>query len=366
MKMRVIYWLALPAFAGLMAYLGASGQLRRVWLSIFPVDPVIDYPRKLDLGPHEIREQVIAPFAISNRGASELVIDQIQSNCSCSGMEEPRGGRYDHIESLRLKPGEKANLVMRISVRGVPALGQMVNLVQFHTNDPSQPVGQIEAVVGPVSRGVSTNPGLINFGTVPLGTRIRSVLDVWDTATPPRVIERVTSTKPDRITVRLLPVPHQSQVVPTDPEDGALIGRLEVIVDTTRAAEFNDGIQIHTAGRTREPDKVPLVGRVIAAVELSPALIVLPRASSNGPLYEATCVCRSTNGERLAVSVESPSPGLVVQGEDGDEPTVRVLRIKWDPRQAKIPAGGRRETVRLRTKAGKAEVPLELQVVLER
>src|SRR5207249_4477033 len=106
--------------AGAVSYFVGTGQFLRAWSSILKLDPVADHPAKLDLGDHEMGDQVVTPFTIANRGGSDLLIDEIRTNCSCSGMEREQDGGFFRLESLRLKPGEEAHLVMRVSVGGVP------------------------------------------------------------------------------------------------------------------------------------------------------------------------------------------------------------------------------------------------------
>jgi hypothetical protein len=164
--MRVICWLALPVLLGSISYLVMTGQLYEVWSSIFKLDRVIDYPPTIELGKHELGDQVVKHFTIANRGGGELVIDQIRTNCSCFGLEREQDGRYLRMESVRLPAGEQADLVVRVSVRGVPIGYALHNEVEFRTNDPTHPVGRIDVVASRVSGGVSTVPPSVVFGTV--------------------------------------------------------------------------------------------------------------------------------------------------------------------------------------------------------
>jgi hypothetical protein len=364
MKMRILCWVAAPILAGITAFVITTGQLPRSWFWAHS-DPLIDYPARLDLGDHENGEIVVEPFTISNRGGSELLIDQIQSNCSCTGMEQIRDGRYERVDTLQLAAGKSANLVMRVAVRDTPAGAQMLNIVEFHTNDPSQPLCQIEAVVGHVSRGVTASPGSVVLGTVPVGAEVRQVLDIRDTAIPPRTIESVSSTNPARVKVRLLPVSEPSREAEPHP-DGALVARLEVSVDTAMPGEVNVKAFVHLAGETQKSNPVSVIGKVAAPIELSPSSLVLPRASSNGPVYNAICTCRSTDTESLALSVDSIPSGLAAEILSNGTPSVRTVRITWDPELRKAPEDGQPEKVRLRAKAGKQESVLELQVYLQK
>lgn len=363
MKIRIVCWLIVPALAGLVAHAARTWQLCREQARIANSEPSIEYPAKLDLGSHEIGDQAIAHFTIANRGGGELVLDEIQSNCSCTGMEREQDGHFGHVNSLRLKAGEQTDLVMRVAVRGVPVGAEMINVVDFRTNDPSQPKGHIEAIVRCTSGGVSATPRSIVFGTVPLGAKVRNIVEVYDNALTPRKIDRVTSTQSDRVIARLLPATERSVPSPSDPAR-VLIGRIEIVVSTELAGEVDGGVQIHLANVQKKPDAITVIGKVAAPIEISPTLLVLPRASTKGPIYEGTCVCRSTSEQPLSVTLKSVPPGLTVEVLDEGK-AVRRVRIKGDPKQMKIPAEGQRETIRLRAKAGEHNALLEVQILLQ-
>jgi hypothetical protein len=338
--------------------------LRLPWAPIVSLNPVVAYPAKLDLGEHEIGDLAVSRFTIANRGNGELVIDQIRTNCSCTGMEREQDNEFVQVKSLRLRGGEQANLVMRVSVRGVPVGAEMLNVVEFQTNDPSQPTGRIEAIVRRVSGGVVASPESVVFGTVPVGATVRKLIDIRDNALLPRLIERVTSTMPERVTVRLQPVRDGPREANPPPE-GAVVARLEVNVETAAPGEVDAVVQVYLAGEARTRDAVTVVGRVAAPIEISPGLLILPRASSSGPVYSATCICRSTAGEPLVVIVDSVPPGLTADVLAQDCPKLRSVRVTWDPSQGKVPTGRERQVIRLRAKAGDNEVVLELPVLLQ-
>ena len=86
MRMRRFYWLILGIMGGVLASVAIGQQLRRACSSFTALEPVIEYPSRLDLGKHEIGEVVVAPFTIANRGRRELVVTQILGP---SGKTEP-------------------------------------------------------------------------------------------------------------------------------------------------------------------------------------------------------------------------------------------------------------------------------------
>lgn len=358
MKPRLVLLMLIPLAVGGVSYYAAT----KYWFAP-PAPPVVEFPAHLDLGEHATGKLVVGHFTITNRGGSDLTIDQIRTNCSCSGIEQKEGGRFVRVDSLRLKPGERADLAIRVSVRGVPAGAAMHNLVAFRTNDPDQPTGRLEAVVRRVLGSLSVSPASVVFGTVPRGTEVRRVLEVRDTSVKPRTVTRATTTGTDRVAVRLFPVkaePRQGE--PT--ANGALIGRLEVVVDTASVGYVNGSIQVHLEGDDEERDPVPVTGRVVEPIEISPSVLILPRQTAKGPVYSANVMCRSNRGEAVALSVGSVPPGLTAEvGGEGDDAT-RVVRIAWDPQRG-IKPGGQSEQVRFRAKAGGETAVLVLRVNLQ-
>ncbi len=356
MRMRTLCWLgAAIVIPWLIVAVG-------IFAARQSVDPVIDYPDLVDLGERERGERVVARFTIANRGSGELVVDQIQTNCSCSGVEREVGGRFVQVRSLTLGAGEEAALVTRVSVGGVPIGSRMVNELYFRTNDPARPSGCIQAVVRRVHGGVFAFPESVTFGSVAVGATVRHVVDVHDLAATRRVIERVTSARPERVTARLLPLGAADNGEPH--RYGLIIGRIEVTVNTGNADDINTSVEIHLANSSRRPDIVPVVGRIVAPVVLNPSIVFLPRASANGPVYDATCVCRSTSGAPLALTLVSTPPGLTADIRTHENQSSRTVWVRWDPQSAKASAAGRREVIRFRAKAGESELVLELPVLL--
>lgn len=347
----------LAAIAGAVAYWGyTQGPLRPAQ------DPAVDYPPILDLGAHEIGSIVVSHFAITNRGGGELVIDQVRANCSCSGLEREKGGQYVRVEALRLKAGERADLCMRVSVRGAPMGAQMVNVIEFRTNDPAQPTARITALVSRVLGGVYTSPESFPFGRLQVGQQARQIVEVRDLAVEPRVIDRVTSTDPDQLTVQLLPSDSIGPKATPDPK-GTVIGRFEVVVKARSPADVNAGVLIHLRNEDRQPDVFKVVGRICAPIQLSPSFILLPRATSAGPVYEAECIVESENGKSLTLTTEAVPPEIKVSIQPKADVCSAVLRIAWTPTDAAQPRA-ERLTIRLHARVDASVYDLELPVLL--
>jgi hypothetical protein len=240
----------------------------------------------------------------------------------------------------------------------------MLNVVKFRTNDPTRGSARIEAVVKCVSGGISSRPESVVFGTVLIGEKIRRFVLIRDDALKPRVIETVTSTQPERVAVTLIPFQEKSE--PPDPTAiGTLIGKLEVIVDSSVPGNVDAAVQVRLSGVSRDPDPIRVIGRISAPVEICPSVISLPRTSSAGPVYEATCIIRSVTGGPVELSIDPTPAGLTVTVLKPENARSQKVQVSWDPKVANESGSPQRQVIRIKAKTGEKEVVLELPVVLQ-
>lgn len=361
MKLRHLAWIVVPVLVGAASYATRSEDFRRHWMGWLGSEPVIECPQTIELGVREVGEIAVARFVMANHGGSDLVIDQLATNCACSGLEREENGQLVRIEELRLKPREQVNLAMRLSIRGQPGR-PMRNGVSFHTNDPTRPAVTIEVVVSKVRAGVHAAPASVVFGTVPVGAKVRNVFKVRDGAVDPRAIEQITSTNPGRFTARLLPVV-PGEVATAEGESSSVIGRVEVILETKEPGPVSGEIRIDLRGEARRPVVVAVSGRVANLVEARPPSLMLPRNSGTGPVFFGTCLCRSTEGKPLTLTVISTPPGVTasVSAIAGD-PAAQMVRIDWEPASADPRPAPPGDSVRLSARIGGQEEPLEIPV----
>jgi hypothetical protein len=171
-------------------------------------DPVVEYERSIDLGERNWGETAVGRFTVRNRGRADLTVEQLQTSCSCAGVERESDGKFYRLESARIPPGGQLDLVIRVAVGARLGTSQFV-YVFFKTNDPTQPVGNLEACVSRVRGGAYPEPAAVVFGTLPLGRPACQVIDLYDGGVPGRRIDTVRSLHPARFTVRLLPIPSE-------------------------------------------------------------------------------------------------------------------------------------------------------------
>ncbi len=168
MKPRALCWIVVPLLIAAVVYALRTDEGRRIRATVTRSGPVVEFPAILDLGDRERGEVAVGRFTVANRGGGELLIDRIRTNCACSGLEREAEGEFIRVDSVRLGPDERAERVLRVSVRG--RAGEAVrNQVYFRTNDPTRPEAVIETVIRNVTAGVTALPTSVIFGTVPRG-----------------------------------------------------------------------------------------------------------------------------------------------------------------------------------------------------
>jgi hypothetical protein len=362
MRKILFLWVVVPCLCGAVALLLSSSATIRHLIGWARGSPIIECPAVVELGEQEVERVATGHVVIANRGRDDLQLGDIRSSCSCSGLERELNGDLVRLQELRLGAGESADLLLRVAVRGTPGESNRT-AVTFATNDPERPEVRVEAVISRITGGVSSSPRTVIFGTVSVGGSASQLVEVRDKASLPRSIKAVESTNPQGFTVRLLPASSRKGA-PALPEEGSVIGLVEVTLKTEAPLVADGGILVSLDESSR-PKWVPVLGRVAPLVEVSPALVVLPRFSSTGAVYSAECLCRSTEGKPLTIAAESSSPGLTLRVHPvaGDATAKRVVVI-WDPTKD-VRGTPQRRTASVKAKLADHEVILSIPVRCE-
>lgn len=363
--LRSAYILALPiAIAGITFVIRSSG-VQRTLVSWFKSQPVLECPDTIDLGEQESGEQMIAHFSISNPGRNTLVIDNVRSTCTCSGLERLIEGKYERLDTYEVEPHAQKEFAIRM-VAGGEVGGQSASTILFHTNDPERPEASIRVIVSKVKGGIVPAPRSVVFGTLPLNAAARQVVDLFDYGNTPRCVEKVLNSNPERFIVNQIDLP-ESEAGPNKGMAGRLVGRLEVIARTGRVGPLDGVIQVFLAGESRRPDTIDVSGRVCDCVEISPSSLILPRYSENGPLFWAKCLLKSMNDKPLHVLLVEPLPRDVsVEIPSAEERKAeKVVVIKWTPPPDDTVDERSVKLVRLRVAVGDEKRTVEVEVLCQ-
>src|SRR6266446_3874664 len=170
------------------------------WGWFFLSRPILECPEQIDLGEQETGKVATGHLSISNLGTAPLVIDDVQTGCSCGGLEQEIEGQYRRLNSLEIAPREKVELAVRFAVNGRPGISRTLRVV-FRTNDPNRPSATIEAIISKLKGGVATVPASVVLGTVLRDGVANTLIAIYDGGVEKRGIEKVISTRPNRFHV---------------------------------------------------------------------------------------------------------------------------------------------------------------------
>lgn len=301
MPSRKLCWGVLVLFA-------IGGVLGGGWRFFRDRSPQVVYPRSLDLGAQAFGDIAVGRLRISNNGREDLLIDQIHTDCSCAGLERLDDGQHVRFETLRIPSRTTAELVVRVAIRETPGKSFRTT-VRFRTNDPRQPIGQIEILV-PKVVGLSASPTSVVFGDIMVRASAKQVVELRGVGENGYRLESVDSSAPEVIQARLLP-PDSFSDLRTNDQRGRLIGKIIVEPNTSMESSLDAIIRMHLVldGRL-ETKEIRTSGRAVQPIVVSPSRLSLPRSSDGGLVYTATCICRHILGKPIKVEVTSTSPGV--------------------------------------------------------
>jgi hypothetical protein len=215
---------------------------------------------------------------------------------------------------LILQAKESAELVVDIAVNA-PAATAYRGAINFRTNDPQQRAARLEFLIPLVKGGIVTISSGVQFGSVAVGATVKKVLEVRDLAERQRALTSVTSSDPERVRVRVLPLEHaEPRDDDRDYRQGKLIARLEVEIDTNASGNVHAELSLSVAQGRYEPDRVAVFGKVVAPIEAVPSSLTMPRVSSGKAVYATTATLRATDGRTFEIQDALCPRGLTVSG----------------------------------------------------
>jgi hypothetical protein len=328
-------------------------------------NPAIEVQREFELGEHELLSTVEPLVVVRNNGRQPLTIRKISTSCGCLGVFAQReGGHREKLESLEIASGGEARLILRLAVTGQPGRPEL-RRVGFQTNDPRNPTVELFLSVTPIARFVAV-PANVVFGTLPVGVRMQRDVDVMAADQGQPAITYVTSSN-THIRAEYFPAGALSERQDTSTKAFELRGRLTIRLDAPAGPGECEGvISVHCVGRHEPVITVPVSARVARLVELCPGELTLPRASSAGPVYAATCVCRSSVGKRFGLVVRESPPDVAVQITEAlDNPSLKIIQVDAAKLRDIVPAGGLTTELALDAEIDGQCVPLTLKLTVQ-
>jgi hypothetical protein len=337
----VLAVIALPIAAASLGVVWASpGRARLIWAEYITGVPVLDCPSEVTFEEQELGVPFVAHFRIANQGRAALVVDEVPSDCACTGLWLDRDDPPQRLKDVTLAPGESLPVRTNLRAYGRPGEPYRVCLT-LSTSDPYRREFPVCINVGLLRGGLAWQPQSVVFGAVRAGERPKECVDVVDWAKLPRQIERVESSHPDKFQVKLVPCTVPSLANGT----ASPVGRVEVTICTDEAGPVEGSVLVYIAGDKRPPDSIPVFGNIINEIYDSPSTMMLPYRTTDGWQHEVKCLVKwRDRATPLQLQVIQTPPGIEIDIEGHNASAARTVRIRARPdftRQQSSPEGPR-------------------------
>lgn len=258
-------------------------------------EPRIVIPAQVNLGPKQAGHATYADIEVANVGDSELQLTDFRASCACAGVVETRDGSDYILDCVRVGSHSKGNLRIKIRVNADP-LSALRVLVQFRTNDPSHPIGEVGITIPQVTGGLVGYPRTLLLGNISVGETVEREIEILDYKEPPRPIRSLLCTD-SRIQMTVQPV-HEVKGERRE-SVGVLAGRLKLRISSDQPGELNAMICISTPG-VEAVDAVNVLGRFVAGPFVTPEVARMIRDESAGK-WTARALIRVPSGSSTMV-----------------------------------------------------------------
>jgi hypothetical protein len=221
----------------------------------------------------------------------------------------------------------------------------------FRSNDPSNPVGQIDITVPLVTGGLFASPGAVVFGQIPVGKPASRIVDLYDAGALSRRVAGARSLQPDSVSVRVLPLaPGEAETV--EGAERMLIARLEVTARTENAVPLDGEVVVDLVDDRRNPCRIPITGEVISGVRCWPRAVTLPRRIGDRTVYRGEILVQSRDESPIEIRLVSAPTWLKVDIREAvGNMSQRTIAVEGKPDPAS-PRPKTPPTVRLGVRSG--------------
>lgn len=261
-------------------------------------NPVGIFPSPIVIQSCEAGEELQIPVSFSNTGNAALHVFNIQSSCSCSGIERTIEGRRTQLSSFVVSPGTTESFTIRYVVREAQPGTSFAASIKYESNDPRQSTGEVSISVGQVRGGVHIVPRALHLGEILAGSDFKAVVDVFDDSVSPRTITTVRCSLPGVAADLIQPLESQSP-------HGRRIGQVVISGKFLQPKDIEGSLSVYFSGGESLHQTIPIFGRIVAMFRVVPESIRLPRNSGQGLVYESNLLLRGTKGHPFRFETEA-------------------------------------------------------------
>jgi hypothetical protein len=313
--------------------------------------PRIDCPSEMKIGAHHFGSLANARITIRNIGKEVLRLTRFQQSCSCT---EIRTGERLLSASDEVLVSPSASTDLDVSVRVLSVAGDSLTaIISFETNAPDTQFISVPIIIEKVVRDAYAVPDRLLLGDHLIGEAIEIPL-VFRSDTMGRIKSfRWVCPDPAVSIVETVLSPTSDKDAPVLSFDSPSVRRVRVRINSAAAAMVSTAVRIEI----RDEDSsyafdVPITCRVSANVELVPSAISLPKRSSSGPFFEATCFVRSHIGPIETIEVVDGPPYIEVSVANRLGESSWAIKVVLDQGSRRPPGAVPQVEVRLSVSVG--------------
>jgi hypothetical protein len=262
--------------------------------------PRLECVNVIDFGDRNLGEQTTQTLAIRNVGNSELIIKNVRTSCSCSGLNRLIEGKYHEVKTERIPPHSEDSFQIRLSVRGVPVGTSFSSMLYIETNDPNNPEHTITLISRNVWGGILHHPNIASFGTVMTGAIAEQIIDFYDSQHTDRSITHFSTSDPETIFVRTIEQPQGALLKNPFPVTRPL-QRVAIRINTVKSKSVDGFVYAHTNYPRDQAVQIQVVGFVKDNLECTPNTLYCPTDSTQQSMWSGTLSIVSNHGDRHVI-----------------------------------------------------------------
>lgn len=261
-----------------------------------------------------VGEPVVFTYPFRNLGNSDLLIEEIDTNCRCLESKKPE---------KPIPPGGEGSIRLLYSV--IPRSGSFDHMAVVQTNDPDFALIRLRAS-GNTDMGVSVRPGALDLGEIVQGEASSAVCYVhfdgdWEDFKVQKVTTTLAGSKCEHYAsgdmVRLrskLPEGLQEPQVP----QGTELVELSVTPGYASLDEIDAAVYVHTNVKGFERVTVPVTGRLVPPVAVYPGIISFGEISEGEQAEQAVTLVSRIQQRFRILAVEPGLEGVKAVIPDAD------------------------------------------------
>lgn len=309
-----------------LSYLGVTVGVMALllWVTLRRQEPRISAATVIEAGSFNVGEHALVRFQVANIGGAPLRLFALRSSCGCLSLDRGDAVKLTKDDEIIISPNSKLDLRATLAVRGI--VGERVrNSLAFATNDPATPELIIHLVTDVACEPVVSVPASICIPQIVTGESIAKRLRVHAGKGHPAFdLLRIHTSNPDIVkSVGFTRAP-VAQIATTAAGGSSSSYDIDLLIQAPSTSGIANA-SIHVCVSGDRLLTIPITINVINRLQMSPAVLFLPRYSGEQAIYSATCLCKSAGSAPLSISPRHVPEGFRLEIDERKQAAGYVL-----------------------------------------